>query len=72
MDLIKKVRAFISHWYLRYLVSTELYMVEPWERVVIHILFAIVFGLFWYFNYSIIVNAISHFRDGPSQAHQIS
>ncbi|CAK1549113.1 unnamed protein product [Leptosia nina] len=71
MDLIKKFRESISHWYLRYQVSTELYMVEPWEKVVMHVIFAVVFGLFWYFNYSVIVHAIAHIRDCPSQAYQM-
>ncbi|XP_045457356.1 serine palmitoyltransferase small subunit A [Melitaea cinxia] len=62
MDLINRVRKFVSHWYKRYLVSTELYMVEPWERVVIHVLLTIFFVLFWYFNYTIIVNGISKLR----------
>ncbi|XP_047508746.1 uncharacterized protein LOC125052165 [Pieris napi] len=71
MDLIKSAREFISHWYLRYILSIELYMVEPWERLVIHVIFAIFFGLFWYFNYSVIVYAIAHIRDCPSHAYEM-
>lgn len=39
MEIIKKIQAFISYWYLRYLLVTEMYMVEPWEKAVIRILF---------------------------------
>ncbi|XP_068624538.1 serine palmitoyltransferase small subunit A [Battus philenor] len=52
------IRKLANRWYVRYLTTTELYMVEPWERVVIHVLFVLIFSLFWYFNYSIILNGI--------------
>ncbi|CAH0718407.1 unnamed protein product, partial [Brenthis ino] len=71
MEAVQKVRKFISHWYLRYLVSTELYMVEPWERAVIHVLFVVVFALFWYFNYSIIFNGISQLRDSSQHVDEL-
>lgn len=29
---------FISYWYMRYLLVTELYLVEKWERQTIRIL----------------------------------
>ena len=29
---IEQVTRFFSYWYLRYLLVTELYMVEKWER----------------------------------------
>lgn len=31
---------FISYWYMRYLLVSELYLVEKWERHTIRILFA--------------------------------
>ncbi|XP_004923746.1 uncharacterized protein LOC101740127 [Bombyx mori] len=62
MDLIEKVKKFISYWYIRYLLATELYMVETWERIAIHIVFGILFGLFWFFNYYITISAISRLR----------
>ncbi|KAJ8964099.1 hypothetical protein NQ314_005124 [Rhamnusium bicolor] len=35
------VRNFINYWYFRYLLVTELYMVEKWERAMFRILFEI-------------------------------
>ncbi|XP_026324510.1 serine palmitoyltransferase small subunit A [Hyposmocoma kahamanoa] len=66
MEIIKKIQAFISYWYLRYLLVTEMYMVEPWEKAVIHVLFATVFGLFWYFNYSFVMHTIAQLRSTQS------
>ncbi|XP_050680251.1 serine palmitoyltransferase small subunit A [Leptidea sinapis] len=65
MNFIKSVREFLCYWYLRYLLATELYMVEPWERTVVHILMIVTFAVFWYFNYSIVLYGISHIRDCP-------
>ncbi|KAI5638262.1 small subunit of serine palmitoyltransferase-like domain-containing protein [Phthorimaea operculella] len=67
MDTVKKPKNFLSYWYQRYLLATELYMVEPWERVVIHIIFAILFWLFWSFNYNFVVSSIAQLRSGPTQ-----
>ncbi|XP_045781250.1 uncharacterized protein LOC123878182 [Maniola jurtina] len=61
----KKVGNLVSRWFTRYLLSTELYMVEPWEKVFIHVVFAMVFGALWYFNHAIIVHVIAHVRDSP-------
>ncbi|XP_063898501.1 serine palmitoyltransferase small subunit A [Helicoverpa armigera] len=66
MEIVKRIQQFISYWYVRYLLVTELYMVETWEKVIVHILFAIIFGLFWYFNYSIIMSGISQLRSSTS------
>lgn len=35
MQLLDKVLTFINYWWFRYLMVTELYMVESWERVTI-------------------------------------
>ncbi|XP_077302808.1 ghiberti [Arctopsyche grandis] len=52
--MLSMIWKFIKYWYFRYLVVTELYMVEPWERMLMHVLFAVpIIGL-WYFNYTII------------------
>ncbi|XP_013184715.1 serine palmitoyltransferase small subunit A [Amyelois transitella] len=61
-NIIKIMEKSVKHWYLRYLLVTELYMVEPWEKAVIQIVFAILFLLCWYFNYSIVMSGISHLR----------
>jgi len=34
-----KIVDFISYWYMRYLLVSELYLVEKWERYMIRILF---------------------------------
>lgn len=54
---------------MRYLLVTELYMVDTWEKIVVHILFGIIFVMFWYFNYSIIVSGINQLRS--STAHDV-
>ncbi|KAH9643595.1 hypothetical protein HF086_000069 [Spodoptera exigua] len=41
MEVVKKIQQFISYWYVRYLVATELYMVDTWEKVIVRILFKI-------------------------------
>ncbi|CAB3245161.1 unnamed protein product [Arctia plantaginis] len=69
MEVGKKIQQFISYWYLRYLLVTELYMVEPWEKMIVHTLFAVLFGLFWYFNYSVVTTCISQLRS--TTAHDI-
>lgn len=37
-DSWQKLIKFFSFWYMRYLLVTELYIVEPWERAVMRIL----------------------------------
>ncbi|XP_048000047.1 uncharacterized protein LOC125237120 [Leguminivora glycinivorella] len=66
MSLIKKIQLFLSYWYQRYLLATELYMVEPWEKVVIHIVFAVLLTLFWWFNKTLVVGGISSLRNTAS------
>ncbi|KAJ8705985.1 hypothetical protein PYW07_010762 [Mythimna separata] len=69
MEILKKIQQFFSYWYVRYLLVTELYMVDTWEKIVVHILFAVIFTMFWYFNYSIIVSGIAQLRS--STTHDI-
>ncbi|XP_030037384.2 serine palmitoyltransferase small subunit B [Manduca sexta] len=58
MDMIKKIQQYIKYMYIRYLLVTELYMVETWEQILIHLLFLVLFIGFWYFNYSILMSGI--------------
>lgn len=44
---------------------TELYMVEPWERLTIHLLMLAIFMGLWVVNYSI-VSAFSPALNTPS------
>ncbi|CAG9790000.1 unnamed protein product [Diatraea saccharalis] len=63
VNVVRKAKEFISYWYLRYLLATELYIVEPWEKVVIHLLYAIIFGLLWYFNTAIVLDGLARLRN---------
>ncbi|XP_052860771.1 uncharacterized protein LOC128267864 [Anopheles cruzii] len=55
MQLLDKVLSFWSYWWFRYLMITELYMVESWERVTIHVFLFVIFLLQWYFNCSVLL-----------------
>ncbi|XP_011207457.1 PREDICTED: uncharacterized protein LOC108978669 [Bactrocera latifrons] len=54
--MLQNIIDFCNYWWFRYLMVTELYMVEKWERVTIHVIFAVLFCLFWYFNYSVLLS----------------
>ncbi|CAD6205032.1 GSCOCG00003109001-RA-CDS [Cotesia congregata] len=52
---LEKLTSFLNYWYFRYMLVTELYMVEKWERNFIHIFMLILFGLTFLFNYTIVL-----------------
>ncbi|XP_008551583.1 serine palmitoyltransferase small subunit A [Microplitis demolitor] len=52
---LEKLISFVSYWYFRYTLVTELYMVEKWERYFIHIFMLILFGLTFVFNYTVLL-----------------
>ncbi|XP_063698877.1 uncharacterized protein LOC134829627 [Culicoides brevitarsis] len=54
-NIFDKLLEFINYWWFRYLMVTELYIVERWERVVIHVFFLVVFLLQWYFNQTVLL-----------------
>ncbi|XP_030375526.1 uncharacterized protein LOC115624818 [Scaptodrosophila lebanonensis] len=54
--MLDNIIDFASYWWFRYLMVTELYMVEKWERVTIHVIFLTLFCIFWYFNYSVLLS----------------
>ncbi|XP_037821976.1 uncharacterized protein LOC119610715 [Lucilia sericata] len=54
--MLQNIIDFCNYWWFRYLMVTELYMVEKWERITIHVIFAVLFILFWYFNYSVLLS----------------
>ncbi|XP_026288111.1 serine palmitoyltransferase small subunit B [Frankliniella occidentalis] len=56
---VKSLRDFFSYWYFRYLMVTELYIVERWEQRVMNVAFVLLFVLFWYFNSTVLVNLAS-------------
>ncbi|XP_055376817.1 uncharacterized protein LOC129609010 [Condylostylus longicornis] len=53
--MMKKIVDFINYWCFRYQLVTELYMVEKWERITIHVIFFAIFLLFWIFNYTLLL-----------------
>ncbi|XP_048512575.1 serine palmitoyltransferase small subunit A [Athalia rosae] len=57
--VLEQVWTFLKYWYFRYALVTELYMVEKWERNVVHIFLLAMFGLFFYFNYRVLVPSAS-------------
>nr|CAI5836853.1 unnamed protein product [Callosobruchus analis] len=53
--MIQSIRNFISYWYFRYLLVTELYMVEKWERTMFHIVLFIVLSVLYIFNTTVML-----------------
>ncbi|XP_061174754.1 serine palmitoyltransferase small subunit A-like [Saccostrea echinata] len=49
--VFKRVKNFISYWYLQYLLATSVYMLEPLERRVFNCLLIIVLAMFMYTSY---------------------
>lgn len=54
--MLNNIINFANYWWFRYLMVTELYVVEKWERVTIHVIFMVLFCVFWYFNYSVLLS----------------
>ncbi|CAG9799955.1 unnamed protein product [Chironomus riparius] len=52
---LNSVLKFINYWFFRYLMVTELYMTEPWERVAIHVFLFLIFLAQFAFNYSVLL-----------------
>nr|CAH7738003.1 unnamed protein product [Callosobruchus chinensis] len=59
--MIQSIRNFISYWYFRYLLVTELYMVEKWERTMFHIVLFIVLSVLYIFNTTVMLGLIKWF-----------
>lgn len=66
VTMLRKLQKYFSILYLRYLLATEMYIVEPWEVTVMHIIILIVFMGFWYLNYSIVLGAIGSLTNSAS------
>ncbi|XP_047351629.1 uncharacterized protein LOC124949880 [Vespa velutina] len=54
-NLLQKLSSFLGYWYFRYMLVTELYMVEKWERIFINIFFIVLFLSFFIFNYKVLL-----------------
>jgi len=63
---LEEINKFVKYWWFRYLMITEMYMVEKWEVVAIHVIFTIVFSIFWYINYSVVLGLISSVVEKPA------
>lgn len=59
--MILKIWPMINYWYMRYLLVTELFMVEKWERVMIHTVFLFILTMLSIFNWKIVVGMVSLF-----------
>ncbi|XP_023715104.1 serine palmitoyltransferase small subunit A [Cryptotermes secundus] len=57
--MIQSVWKFLCYWYFRYLMVTELYMVERWERAVSYVAFVLVFLMLSYLNYAVLLYVTS-------------
>lgn len=58
--MFQEIWKFINYWYFRYLLITELYMVEKWERVMIHIVFVIIFTIIGLFNWTVVLGLVGY------------
>ncbi|KAK9710019.1 hypothetical protein QE152_g26259 [Popillia japonica] len=56
--MFKSMWIFIQYWYMRYLLVTELYMVEKWERVMIHFVFFMIFCVISLLNASVVLHSV--------------
>ncbi|CAG9855732.1 unnamed protein product [Phyllotreta striolata] len=56
--MLKSIQEFIKYWYFRYLVVTELYMVEKWERAMFHIVLFLVLSVLYIFNTTVVVGLV--------------
>ncbi|XP_065346009.1 serine palmitoyltransferase small subunit A [Cloeon dipterum] len=70
--MIRSVWRFICYWYFRYTMVTELYMVEPWEQVVVHCFFLMLFLILAYFNYSVLLGTVSFLLPVKNTTLQLS
>ncbi|CAH1179416.1 unnamed protein product [Phaedon cochleariae] len=61
--MLKSVGDFIGYWYFRYLLVTELYMVEKWERAMFHILLFLFLTILYTFNNFVVLGSVEKFMD---------
>ncbi|XP_034237022.1 serine palmitoyltransferase small subunit A [Thrips palmi] len=56
LKFFERLSNFLSYWYFRYLMVTELYMVETWEQRVTNTAFMLLFVVLSYFNCVYLLN----------------
>ncbi|OXU25688.1 serine palmitoyltransferase small subunit A [Nasonia vitripennis] len=61
VNILEKISTFLHYWYFRYMLVTELYMVEKWERHFVNIFLISIFCLLFYFNYRVLLPVTSSF-----------
>uniref|UniRef100_A0A6P7HF86 Serine palmitoyltransferase small subunit A n=1 Tax=Diabrotica virgifera virgifera TaxID=50390 RepID=A0A6P7HF86_DIAVI len=61
--MIQAVKNFINYWYFRYLLVTELYMVEKWERAMFHIVMLVILSVLYLFNITVILGLVKIFTN---------
>ncbi|KZC10903.1 hypothetical protein WN55_01602 [Dufourea novaeangliae] len=60
MNSLNKLFSFLEYWYFRYMLVTELYMVEKWERKFINIFLIALFFSFFLFNYKVLLQVLQY------------
>ncbi|KAJ8910836.1 hypothetical protein NQ315_015571 [Exocentrus adspersus] len=56
--MFSSIKNFISYWYFRYLLVTELYMVEKWERAMFHIILFVLLAIMYVFNTTVTLGLV--------------
>ncbi|CAG9855820.1 unnamed protein product [Phyllotreta striolata] len=65
--MFDSIKSFISYWYFRYLLVTDLFMVEKWERAAFHIMVLFTVLILYVFNTTILLEAIKAFSGWINQ-----
>ncbi|CAH1391653.1 unnamed protein product [Nezara viridula] len=54
LSYISSIWQFLNYWYFRYLMVTELYMVEKWERAFFNTVIVVFLSILSYFNLTLL------------------
>ncbi|CAK9799560.1 hypothetical protein ANTPLA_LOCUS2008 [Anthophora plagiata] len=60
IDTLQKLSSFLKYWYFRYMLVTELYMVEKWERNFVNVFLVTLFFTVFLFNYKVVLPFIQY------------
>ncbi|CAK9831223.1 hypothetical protein ANTRET_LOCUS8258 [Anthophora retusa] len=60
IDTLQKLSTFLKYWYFRYMLVTELYMVEKWERNFVNVFLVTLFFTFFLFNCKVVLPIIQY------------
>lgn len=53
-NIMMTIALFFQYWYSRYLLVTELYMVERWERILVNTFFLVLLTMILVFCYNVL------------------